>query len=60
MAKKYTVYFEIFGKKMKTEVKAHDPAKARQKVIDKLIFHKVEVKDNVGDIPDIFKDIFKF
>jgi ASC-1-like (ASCH) protein len=58
--KTYIVYFEIFGKKMKTEVKAHDPAKARQKVIDKLIFHKVEVKDNVGDIPDIFKDIFKF
>jgi hypothetical protein len=57
--KTYIVYFEIFGKKMKTEVKAHDPAKARQQVIDKLIFHKVEVKDNEFDIPDIFKDIFK-
>jgi hypothetical protein len=56
--KTYTVYFEIFGKKMKTEVKAQDPAKARQQVIDKLIFHKVEVKDNGFDVPDIFKDIF--
>lgn len=56
--KTYIVYFEIFGKKMKTEVKAKDPAKARQQVIDKLIFHKVEVKDNGFDIPDIFKDIF--
>jgi ASC-1-like (ASCH) protein len=56
--KTYIVYFEIYGKKMKTEVKAQDPAKARQQVIDKLIFHKVEFKDNVGDIPDSFKDVF--
>lgn len=54
----YTVYFEIYGKKMKTEVKAQDPAKARQQVIDKLIFHKVEIKENSSDIPDSFKDIF--
>lgn len=62
--KTYIVYFEIFGKKMKTEVKALDPAKARQQVIDKLIFHKVEIKENLSDIPDsikdVFGDIFKF
>jgi hypothetical protein len=30
MAKKYTVYFELYGKKMKTEVYARDSVEAKK------------------------------
>lgn len=39
--KKYTVYFEIFGKKMKYETTAESMTNAKQKVIDKIIWHKI-------------------
>ena len=38
---KYTVYFEIFGKKMKHDVEAISEADAKRKVADKIVFHKV-------------------
>ena len=41
---RYTIYFEIYGKKMKTIVFADTEAEAKQKVIARLIFHKVEKK----------------
>jgi hypothetical protein len=39
--KKYIVYFEIFGKKMKTEVFAMNEEQAMIAVKNKIIFHKV-------------------
>ena len=49
----YTVYFEIFGKKMKTTVYASSVAEAKQRVMDKIIFHKIEADRGVQDIMDI-------
>lgn len=42
--KTWVVYFEIFGKKMKTEVQADSFYAAQCKVKDKIIFHKTEEK----------------
>lgn len=62
--KTWTVYFELFGKKMKTEVQADSYYAAQCKVKDKIVFHKVIEKPSSGDprvdiMNDIFKDIFK-
>ena len=40
---KFKVYFEIFGKKMKTEIHANNPTHAEEKVIERLKIIKVEV-----------------
>lgn len=37
----YTVYFEVFGKKMKTNVYADSKSNAKEKVINKIKWHKV-------------------
>jgi hypothetical protein len=54
--KKFKVYFEIFGKKMVTVVEANSTAEAKQKVLDKMIFHKVVVQEDnvVGDLKKMF------
>jgi hypothetical protein len=52
----YNVYFEIFGKKMKVEIKAKSKQQAEEIVKSKIIFHKTEDVT----VPDFFKDIFKF
>ena len=43
---KYHVYFEIYGKKMKATVEATSFKDAKDKVKDKIIFHKVEPVDD--------------
>ena len=40
---KYTVYFELFGKKMKTDVEARNEEHAKGIVKSKIIFHKVQL-----------------
>lgn len=40
--KKYTVYFEIFGKKLKVTVEAATRLEAMEYVKSQLMFHKVE------------------
>lgn len=57
---KYRVSFEMYGKKMTTIVHAVSYEAAKQKVLDRVTFHKVEeVKDkNVDDINKLFGDIF--
>lgn len=40
--KTYIIYFEIFGKKMKTTIDANSQKEAKQKVKDKIIFHKID------------------
>jgi hypothetical protein len=64
MAKKYTVYFELYGKKMKTVVDARDTIEVKNIIKDKIIFHKIEadksndIKDAFDGFPDEFKNIF--
>ena len=57
MENRYTIYFEIYGKKLKTSVVAKSEKEAKLKIIEKLNFIKV-VKETDYDIPDSFKDIF--
>jgi len=61
--KTYTVYFELFGKKMKYEVNADSERDAMEKIKSKIIFYKVkEVSRFTGDkeIDDIMEKLFKF
>lgn len=48
MMKNYTVYFEIYGKKMKTKVLAETKKDAENQIKSKIKFHKV-VKDKNDD-----------
>ena len=67
---RYTVYFEIFGKKMKTDVDASSEAEAKEKVSARMIFHRVEkhrekrikgIKGICSDFYELFGiDIFKY
>jgi hypothetical protein len=56
--KQFTVYFELFGKKMKTEVFANSESDAKKRISEKIIFHKVEVGEET--ILKSIKDIFPF
>jgi hypothetical protein len=38
----YTIYFEIFGKKMKTEINAQSEVQAIEKLKEKIIVHRVQ------------------
>ena len=38
---KYTVYFEIYGKKMKVEIKAHSENAAKEQVRNDISFHGI-------------------
>ena len=54
---KYLIYFEIFGKKMKTEIMARDREDAKHKMKEKIIFHKIE---KISDpTVDYLKNIFR-
>jgi hypothetical protein len=53
---KYTVYFELFTKKMKTEVIAANEHEAKEIIRNKIIFHKVE---NTNDILNNLMNIFR-
>ena len=58
-AKNYTVYFEIYGKKMKAKVLAESMEEAQQKVNSKIIFHKIviEEKDKFNQAIDMLDDM---
>ena len=43
--KKYVVWFEAFGKKLRTTVEAENEYKAMDAVKNKIIFYKVVEKD---------------
>lgn len=53
--KKITVYFELFGKKMKTEVFAENNTQAMNVVKNKIIFHKFEEEKIKNPIEDFLK-----
>lgn len=54
----YTIYFEIYGKKMKTKVLANTKEEAKEIIRSKIIFHKIE-NESGFDIPEFLKNIFK-
>ncbi len=57
--KNYTIYFEIYGKRMKTDVMAENEEKAKELIKSKIIFHRVEKpKDEFNDAKDMMDDIF--
>jgi len=60
----YDIYFEIFGKIMKTTISARSPAEAKEKIISKIKWYKINktIKDNLNTDNEVFetlKDIFK-
>lgn len=57
--KNYDVYFEIFGKKMKTTILAETMTEAKQKVINKIKWHKVveTPQDEFNQSIDMLDDI---
>jgi len=60
----YDVYFEIFGKKMKTRVLAKNEIEAKESIKNAIKYHKVvmpneyfnEAMDNLDIIGDFFKN----
>jgi hypothetical protein len=63
--KKYTVYFEIGGRKMRSIVLANSEIEAKQRIADKITFHKIEEEkiqsfENIdfGEMEDVFNSIF--
>lgn len=63
--KEYTVYLELFGKKMKTSILAESEEDAKKIVREKIIFHAVKFDAStthnkmVADLDDLFKNLFK-
>jgi hypothetical protein len=57
---KYTICFEIYGKKLKTTVIATTEEEAKEIIKSKIVFHKItkEKYDYYQDIPDVLKDLF--
>lgn len=56
--KNYDIYFEMYGRKMKTTILAENEEKAKEAVLNKIIFHKVQVsKDDFNDIIDLMDGI---
>lgn len=59
MKKNFTVYFEIFGKKMKVKILCFNDVEARQIVRNKIKFHKVilDKSDGFNQATDVIDDI---
>lgn len=53
-----TVYFELYGKKMKTSVKASSDEEAKKIIKEKIIFHKIQDAGNSMDDISGFLDDF--
>lgn len=59
MKQKYIVYFELYGKKMKTSVIAESETDAQNQIKDKIIFHKTTSEiDSLQDVLDSMQNIF--
>lgn len=56
---KYEVYFEFFGRKMKTEVEAATEQAAKNIIVNRIIFHDVKLKKiSDDDIVNQMKNMF--
>ena len=58
--RKYTVYFEMYGKKMKTSVMAQNIEHAKWLVTNQIVFHKVVPIVEQQDDVEFLKDFFGF
>jgi hypothetical protein len=58
--KEYTIWFEFFGRRMKTTVKAGSEAEARVQIRERIVFHKVEKTENKTTLDDIFTSFKPF
>lgn len=60
MKKNHTVYFEIYGKKMKAKILAESNDDAKTQIKEKIIFHKVvkEKDDDFNKSVDFIESIF--
>ena len=65
--KKYTIYFEIFGKKLKTTVLAENKEHAKEIIKNKIVFYRIdeEIENDIfdsffngGDVFDNLMNIF--
>lgn len=55
--KNFDVWFELYGKKMKTVIKADSMADAQSKIRNSIIFHKTVISESdkvVDDLKNIF------
>lgn len=52
--KKFKIYFEFYGKKMRTTVKAKDAKEAEQIVKNKINIKQVVAEDEVDFLKNIF------
>lgn len=50
--KDFIIYFELYGKKMKTTIPAQTEDQAKQILKDKIIFHKVQEKEKYNPVDD--------
>lgn len=57
--KRYKIYFEIFGKKMKFETYAMNEDEAKMKVINRIKWHGIEVIEDESEIIGDFLNGFK-
>lgn len=67
--KEYVVYFDVFGKKLKTTVKAKTPEKAAQQVRESIDIIKIEetksqlkkdfIDELMEDVENSMKNLFK-
>jgi len=53
----YTVFFEIYGKKMKIKLQAASKFDAESQVRKDIKIHEIE-DDSIDAIMDMFKDVF--
>jgi hypothetical protein len=56
--KNFVVFFEIFGKKMKTTLRAKSEKEAKDIVAKRIIFHKVEVEEEIYSPDNFIMDFF--
>jgi hypothetical protein len=57
--KKFEIFFEIYGKKLKTTIEANSEEKAKEIVKNKIRFDKItELKSNDDDIVDRMMGMF--
>ena len=59
MKKVYTIYFELFGKKMKTEIKADSIQAAKTILKNKIIIYKVQERNVWDEAFEIMGKLFK-
>lgn len=52
--KNYKIYFEIYGKKMKTVIKANSEHEAKELVKNKIKFIKIVPENNIDFLKNIF------